>query len=399
VRRLALVSFGSRGDLFPLLGIGQGLRRRGYEVAVWERHEYRRDVEAAGLRYRELPGGSAVGRAFAGSAGLSGLARMVRRGLLPHVEPWARAIAAAGRIDAVVSYDFQYAGQCAAELLGVPLVTVMGPNTATTLYPPTPGDRRHAERTLDLVDRLAGRYLDRARDALGLPRRTRAASRGSVSDRAVLVLGSPLYPAGTWPPHFRRAAYPAYDGPRSEVAGDLSAFLRRDDLGPLVVCTLGDSYRVARPAPVARHLVKVARGRNLRLLSLVPGTATGDGGDPRIVEHSFVPLSTVLPHAAAAVHHGGMGTLMATVRAGVPSVLVPRWLDGKENARRGAAAGIGRLLAEEGLDDQALDRELGAVLADDSFRRATAEMAAVAARDPDAVCVADACLADAVGQR
>jgi UDP:flavonoid glycosyltransferase YjiC (YdhE family) len=47
-----------------------------------------------------------------------------------------------------------------------------------------------------------------------------------------------------------------------------------------------------------------------------------------------VPLSTLLPRAAAIVHHGGMGTLGQALAAGIPQVTVPVILDQFDNSRR-----------------------------------------------------------------
>ena len=41
----------------------------------------------------------------------------------------------------------------------------------------------------------------------------------------------------------------------------------------------------------------------------------------------YVPHHWLLPHTAAVVYHGGAGTVAAALRAGVPSVTVPFYLD------------------------------------------------------------------------
>ena len=41
----------------------------------------------------------------------------------------------------------------------------------------------------------------------------------------------------------------------------------------------------------------------------------------------YVPHHWLFPRIAAAVHHGGAGTVAAALRAGVPSVIVPFYLD------------------------------------------------------------------------
>lgn len=49
--------------------------------------------------------------------------------------------------------------------------------------------------------------------------------------------------------------------------------------------------------------------------------AAARGGD--VLVRKSVPHDLVLPRAAAAIHHGGAGTVPAVARAGIPSVMVP----------------------------------------------------------------------------
>ncbi|WP_410672775.1 nucleotide disphospho-sugar-binding domain-containing protein [Amycolatopsis sp. cmx-4-68] len=60
----------------------------------------------------------------------------------------------------------------------------------------------------------------------------------------------------------------------------------------------------------------------------VVATATGLGPVPANVRLvSYVPLHALAPTCAAAVHHGGLGTLATFARAGVPQLCVPHHLD------------------------------------------------------------------------
>jgi MGT family glycosyltransferase len=56
---------------------------------------------------------------------------------------------------------------------------------------------------------------------------------------------------------------------------------------------------------------------------------------------AWVDQAEVLAHADVVVCHGGSGTTLAALAAGVPLVLVPLFADQFENARRVAAAGAG----------------------------------------------------------
>ena len=60
----------------------------------------------------------------------------------------------------------------------------------------------------------------------------------------------------------------------------------------------------------------------------------------------WIPQRDVLPHAAALVCHGGSGTLLGGLAAGVPVVVVPVGADQPHNGRLVAAAGAGLTLTK-----------------------------------------------------
>jgi UDP-glucoronosyl and UDP-glucosyl transferase len=55
----------------------------------------------------------------------------------------------------------------------------------------------------------------------------------------------------------------------------------------------------------------------------------------------WVPQQDVMPHAAVMVGHGGSGSTLMALAAGVPQVLVPLFVDGPVNARRVAELSAG----------------------------------------------------------
>lgn len=62
---------------------------------------------------------------------------------------------------------------------------------------------------------------------------------------------------------------------------------------------------------------------------------------PHMAVTEFVPQDAVLPHTAVLVTHGGYGTVLGGVRAGVPMVVTPMFADQSDNASRVASTGVG----------------------------------------------------------
>lgn len=84
-------------------------------------------------------------------------------------------------------------------------------------------------------------------------------------------------------------------------------------------------------APV-RVLVTTGFGADASVLGPLP---------PRVAVAEFVPQEAVLAHASVMVTHGGYGSVLGGLRAGVPMAVAPMFADQADNAARVAAVGAG----------------------------------------------------------
>jgi UDP:flavonoid glycosyltransferase YjiC (YdhE family) len=95
----------------------------------------------------------------------------------------------------------------------------------------------------------------------------------------------------------------------------------------------------------------------------------------------------VLPACAAVVSHGGSGTLLGALAAGLPLVLLPQGANQFENAKRCERIGVSVSLFPEDASAGAIADALRGVLEQPSYRDAAArvrdEIAAM--RSPDEV--------------
>ncbi|MFI6027847.1 glycosyltransferase [Amycolatopsis magusensis] len=138
--------------------------------------------------------------------------------------------------------------------------------------------------------------------------------------------------------------------------GPLPALARADRSRPLVYLTLGTAFgaagllseAIAGLAPLDADVL-VAAGPTIDL------DAVGDLPDNVVVE-SWVPQADLLPYTDLVVHHGGSGTTLGALAAGVPQLCLPQGADQFTNADAVLRVGAGdRLLAGElgGLTDKA----------------------------------------------
>ncbi|MDY6810771.1 MAG: glycosyltransferase [Actinomycetota bacterium] len=107
---------------------------------------------------------------------------------------------------------------------------------------------------------------------------------------------------------------------------------------------------------------------------------------------------SVLPHCLAAVHHGGAGTTAATLRAGVPALICPVTADQPFWANRVRALGSGDMTRSSTLTDARVDAALASVLAP-GVRDAAALMAAQLVAPDKAVAAAADIVEQAVDPR
>lgn len=148
---------------------------------------------------------------------------------------------------------------------------------------------------------------------------------------------------------------------------------------PLVYVTLGtvaggmegmrDQYRTVLDA-VSELPVRVLLTTGAQL----PREALG-AVPANVHVESFVPQDDVLPHVAAVLCHGGSGTVLGTLAAGVPMVVAPLFADQPTNAERVAAVGAGLALPRGSATVADLRTAVSRVLEDDSFRTAAQRIA------------------------
>jgi rhamnosyltransferase subunit B len=146
----------------------------------------------------------------------------------------------------------------------------------------------------------------------------------------------------------------------AQMAPELDAFLHA---GPApLVFTHGTGNTQA--AAYFRDALAAARRLGRRAIFLTPHRDQVPADlPPTMLWQDYVPLRTLLPHAAALVHHGGIGTTAEALRAGTAQLVVPLAHDQFDNGARVAALGVGASLPAARLNERRLARALGGLLA------------------------------------
>ena len=101
-------------------------------------------------------------------------------------------------------------------------------------------------------------------------------------------------------------------------------------------------------------------------------------GNVSVVEAA--PHAAVLPHTAVVVTHGGHGTVMKALAAGVPMVVMPMGRDQPENATRVLAAGAG-VRIKRSASPEKIAAAVQEVLGDETYRTAARRLAVAIAAE------------------
>ena len=208
---------------------------------------------------------------------------------------------------------------------------------------------------------------------------------GQHSPLLSLALFSEVFaqPQPDWPSKTVQTGFLFYDT-QSQLAPDLAEFLAED--GRPIVFTLG-SAAVVDPGTFFARSFEAARRMGTRAILIAGPHARQFRRTRNIFVADYAPFAQLLPHAAAVVHQGGIGTTAQVLRAGCPALIVPFAHDQFDNAARVVRLGTGRRVTRHHYTIDTAELELGMLLGDPSYSLRALEIAEVL-RAEDATCIA-----------
>jgi UDP:flavonoid glycosyltransferase YjiC (YdhE family) len=143
---------------------------------------------------------------------------------------------------------------------------------------------------------------------------------------------------------------------------------------PRIAVTLGTvAPRLTGLGPIGR-IVAAAGDLDAEFVVALGSADTSELGElpDNVRMVGWMPLGALLPSCAAAVHHGGAGTTLTVLDAGVPQLVLPNGADRHINAQAVAERGAGMV----GTDDDVDADLLGELLRDEKLRERAAEVRA-----------------------
>ncbi len=338
--KFALACYGSRGDVEPSLAVGRELQRRGHEVRMAVPPDLVAFVEEAGLATE--PYGPEVAallhadhvRHFWSNFFRNpvGLLRDLWAPIIGHWDEISTTLKAMADGADLLStgLNFEQAAANVAEYYDIPLIALhhfpMRPNGQLVPVLPAPLIRSAGTFSEWLFWRASHGVDNGQRRALGLSKATRRSPRRIAEHKwleiqaydAISVPGLATEWA-TW--NGQRPFVGALTMQMSTEADDeVGAWIAA---GPPPICFATGSIPLESPADTMDMISTACANLGQRALICAGGTDFTDVPHPDHVKVAgAVNYAEVFPACRAIVHHGGSGTTAASLRSGVPTLIL-----------------------------------------------------------------------------
>ena len=371
-------SGGSAGDVLPFFGLARSLQNRGHEVMVVTDQQFAETARGIDVPFVPVGNPAKSARARANPSLWSprrGL-QIVMNQLLPDPLRSYRVLAAlVGENTVVIGHPFSFAARLLQERDNARCATaVLSPCLLRSNHrvPAMYGQRKLSKMATPLKSLmwyLADRWLigpavlprlNRARRALDMEPLSRPFDGWIFSPTLVIGLFPEWFapPQPDWPKQLCQTGFPGFHA-TGLLSPQVQLFLDRGE--PPIVFTPGSN-----PADSEHYFtVAAAACREVGKRAIFPGaTDQSHAPDDHILQLPFTPLDKVLPHCAAIVHHGGVGTTGAALSAGLPQIIRPCGFDQFDHAARIEELGVGVCLPRKDFAPYTLVTAIKTVLKD-----------------------------------
>ncbi len=398
--RIVLSSFGTLGDIHPLIALALELRRRGHVPVLAVPALFRAKIVSLGLEF--APVGPILNPEDYQLVAMlmdirKGTERTLREILFPAIRQsyleLLAAVQANGGADLMLAGELVYQAPIVAEVTKIPWASfVLAPLSFFSRYdapvlppypmlaqlqPALPGMGRAIAHFARWVTRSWPEPIYQLRAELGLGRGPDPIFEAKHSPYLVLAMFSRLLgePQPDWPAVTQTTGFVFYDGDQGQrdLPPALEQFLQQGP--PPLVFTLG-SAAVLDAGDFYQQSALAAQLTGQRAVLLV-------GSDPRNVPQqlpgnvfvaNYAPFSRLFPRASVIIHQGGVGTTAQALISGKPMLVMPYSHDQPDNARRVRRLGVARLIRRSKYTAEAAAKKIDLLLTSARIQRRAASI-------------------------
>ena len=343
----------------PYISLALALQKRGVDVAILAPRDFSALIADYGVEVSDtaeflLADWMAEAEERGTLGGPVAFFRDWKRMIQPRIdEVMACCLAAGEGADLIVANLICAPARVAAEAHKVPFVltaqqSVLSPTRyepCAMMWRPWHGERfnRASFGLVALSNRVIGRTLERHRRRLGLSGQPRFSDLRSHLGKPLAKISSVPWPImrarpEDWTQDDYLTAYPSLPVSEGDAVSEETAAFLAAGSAPVYVGlgSLSGAYgRTLLEAAIGGLALSGRRG-------IIAGSLAGErqGVPETVLMVGREPHNVLFPHCAAVLHHGGAGTADTCLRAGVPQILQPHFLDQFWYANRLARLGV-----------------------------------------------------------
>jgi rhamnosyltransferase subunit B len=366
MKNILALTLGSLGDVLPFIWLGKILHQHGHRVVLISRPDFSSHVLAAGLEFKAVKSESCqdlladpgwANKVQANRLAYQYAGRMAGE-FIEAIEDWMKDH---GRPDLMLAPSSCFGARLMREKRAIPLVSVhLSPLQISSIHAPAilvPAVRWLRIAPFWVRKLILSRPNPFAHHALAEISRHCRTHEVAVPQDLDKEWGQspdgvlPLFPdwfappQPDWPKNLLQWNFPLEDLGSLPPEPALQAFLDAGEM-PVVFTQGTGNINAGNFFATALEIVQLLRCRAIfatRDVAKVPAKLP-----PNIHAVAYAPFSSLLPHAIAFVHHGGIGTTSQAFAAGIPQLIAPMAHDQFDNADRVERLGAGLSLGTRG---------------------------------------------------
>ena len=389
--KFAFLTIGTKGDLFPFLGIAKELRRRKHEVVFIGSEAHRKMCETEGIQFEGVIKADDHEKLLSHPdiwKPITGLKLYLREVTLGTAEPVFRVLekhAQKGPVSLVMN-NLCLGGLIAHEKLGLPTAGVFLQPYAHISPSDPPKDSPLLSTIAGMVG-VRGRRLiirlienhfnaelapvNEIRVRLGLKPVQDIVRVWRNSAPVMLDLWPEWFASGKpeWPPQAVRTGFITYDGPAAPSVdwkhkASLTEFLKKKP----IVFSMGSEMLqdFSGQRRLFSEACRISSRPGLFVSAAIEGDKTEDvGANFKVIRAA--PFSELFPLSSAVLCHGGIGSVARILAAGRPAIIAPLGYDQFDNGYHVERLGVGLSLPYRSLNPKKLANALEAVFRDPRY--------------------------------
>lgn len=342
-----MVCMGSMGDTLPFVTIGRAMAARGHAVTVVANEYYKDLIEKVGLGFeptlsrQEYIDFIEKQKQQSDLASLRDMGEMIMRLIEPVYKLLEDRYIPGETV--VCTQGYAMGARVAQERFGVPVATChLQPMWFRSIHdmPPIPEwwpkwFNKGIQNLIDFcLDFRIGRAVCNFREQFGFPRTKKVMRHWWHSPQCTMGLFPDWFckPRADWPPNAVLPGFPIPNEPTDPFdMTEVDAFLSAGE--PPLVFTQSSIANEAHT--YFDTSIEITHKLGCRAIFLTPHPELLPDKIPEGMKYfPFVPLERLLPRCKAHLHHGGIGTIAHTLKAGIPQVTVPMVYDQPDNSMR-----------------------------------------------------------------